>query len=424
MNSQNEFEKSVLGAVFLDPSSLDDVLPLLAPNDFAGTNHQAIYTAIKAMAESGSPIDLVTMTASLKDAGQLELAGGTSYLSELVDFVPTAANVGYYVRKVRGESARRKTETLLVEELSRLKGGDSLSDVQERVEATFLLMSADHKGGPQLVASVLPKLMEQVDHSQKSPGRVNGLETGYSRLDQSVGGLRGGDLVIVAGRPSMGKTAFTLNIAENVAGAGKQVAFFSLEMTRIQLTERLVFGRAEVDSVKARIGKLESNDIRRILGAAESLHAVPLHIDDTSALSVFQLRSHCRRMKRKGGVDLIIVDYLQLMRGSGDSRVQEIGNISRSLKALAKELDVPVIALSQLNRSLESRTEKRPTLSDLRDSGEIEQDADLVWMLYRDVVYNKKANPREAELNMAKNRRGPCGTVRLYFDAQFTRFTA
>ena len=222
----------------------------------------------------------------------------------------------------------------------------------------------------------------------------------------------------------MGKTALALNMAEQCSIRGKAVAFFSLEMSRAQLVERLMLGSAGVDSGRARVGKLQGNDFNQIIGAAETLHKASLMVDDTGGLSIPELRTRCMRLKRRSGLDLIVIDYLQLMKGEGDNRTQEVGSISRALKTLAKELDVPIIALAQLSRAVEQRTCKRPNLSDLRDSGEIEQDADLVCFLYRDIVYNAKANPRETELIIAKHRRGPLATIPLYFDCQLTRFAA
>jgi replicative DNA helicase len=381
-----------------------------------------------ALNQRSEPIDLVTLTEELKSRNELQEVGGASGLAELAEKVPTAANVAYYAKIVREKSILRGLITTATEIATR--GYEAGSDVDEFLdEAEHKIFEiSERKVQPTFfrIRDIMVHSMNTIEKLYERKELVTGVPTGFVDLDRLTAGLQPSDLIIVAGRPSMGKTAFALNIAENAAmHANTGVAVFSLEMSKEQLVLRMLCSEARVDQSKVRAGFAADRDFPKLAMAASRLSEAPIYIDDTPALSVLELRAKARRLKRdpEAKLGLILVDYLQLMRGhNADNREQEISGISRSLKALAKELHVPVVALSQLNRQVESRSDKKPIMADLRESGAIEQDADVIAFLYRPIVYDKGAEERYAEVIVSKQRNGPIGNVPLTFMSEYTRF--
>jgi replicative DNA helicase len=424
-----EAEEAVIGGILVDNTAVDRVLELVMPDDFYREPHRKIMSAIIDLNTRMEPVDLVTLADALKSRNELQDVGGATYLAELVERVPTSANVGYYARIIKDKSVLRQLIRTTSEIAMRCYEASAdvenfLDDAEHRVYAI-----AERKTRPSFfrVRDIVVESMKAVEQLYERRELVTGVPSGFTDLDRKTAGLQPGDLVIVAGRPSMGKTALALNIAEHAALEAKTgVAVFSLEMSKEQLVFRLLCSEARVDQSKVRAGFAAERDYPKLAIAAERLAEAPIYIDDTPALGVLELRAKARRLKREREANLgvIVVDYLQLMRGiTSDSREQEISSISRSLKALAKELSVPVVALSQLNRQVESRADKRPVMADLRESGAIEQDADVILFLYRPWVYDpKNADEREAEIIIGKQRNGPTGTVPLTFFAEFTRF--
>jgi replicative DNA helicase len=424
-----EAEESVIGGILLDNAALDRAIELVIPEDFYREVHRKIMRAMLALSERHEPVDLVTLADVLRSRNELQEVGGASYLAELVERVPTAANVGYHAKIVKDKAILRALISTSGE--IALRGYEAPSDVEHFLdEAEHLIFQlSERKTRPSFfhLRDIVVESMKAVEQLYERRELVTGVPTGFLDLDKKTAGFQKGDLVIVAGRPSMGKTALALNIAQYAALEAKVgVAVFSLEMSKEQLVLRMLCSEARVDQSKVRAGFAAQRDYPKLAIAAERLSEVPIYIDDTPALSVLELRAKARRLKRErdANLGLIIVDYLQLMRGlTSDSREQEISSISRSLKALAKELGLPVVALSQLNRAVESRADKRPIMADLRESGAIEQDADVILFLYRPSVYDpKNADEREAEVIVAKQRNGPTGTVPLTFFAEYTRF--
>lgn len=423
-----EAEQAVLGAVLLQNSSLNKALEHLSPDDFYKGAHQKIFAAMIAMSESGEAIDLVTLREYLMRKGTIDAVGGASYLSQLADVVPTAANIHHYIRIVKEKSISRRlinvATSIVREGFEEKRGVEELLEFAEK--GIFEVTGQKIRQGFVNIGSILKDSFEVIESLYEKQELVTGVPTGFTDLDRKTSGLQSSDLIIVAGRPSMGKTSLCLNIAQHVTTKAKRpVAFFSLEMSKEQLVLRMLCGEARVDAHRLRTGQLGKSDWPRLTTAAGVLSEAPFFIDDTPAISVLEMRAKSRRLVQEQGLALIVVDYLQLMRGSAGSerREQEISEISRSLKALAKELNVPVMALSQLNRSLESRTDKRPMLSDLRESGAIEQDADVILFVYRDEVYKEtEENIGKAELIVGKQRNGPTGTVDLHFEKKFTLF--
>jgi replicative DNA helicase len=424
-----EAEESVIGGVLLDNAALDRAIELLTADDFYREVHRKIMRAMVDLHERTEPVDLVTLTEALKARGELADIGGSTYLAELADKVPTAANVAYYARIVHQKAVLRgliqtATEIATAGYEPNPDIDQFLDDAEQKIFAI-----SERKTRPAFfrVRDIMVDSMKAIEEMYDRKEAVTGVPTGFVDLDRKTAGLQPSDLIIIAGRPSMGKTAFALNLAQYAAlNAGIGVAVFSLEMSKEQLALRLLCGEARVDMAKVRSGFAPDRDFPKLVTAAGHLSDAPIYIDDTPALSVLELRAKARRLKREreARLGLILVDYLQLMRGhtGADNREQEISGISRSLKALAKELSVPVVALSQLNRQVESRAEKRPIMADLRESGAIEQDADVIAFLYRPIVYDKNANERDAEVIIAKQRNGPIGTVNLTFMPEYTRF--
>ncbi len=425
-----EAEASILSAILLDNSTLLDVLEILLPEDFYRMAHQKIFAGISQLFNKAEPVDLVTLTSWLRDKNQLEEIGGAAYLARLVDTVPSAINVAHYARIVRDKASLRRLIAKANDITQRCydDAGDLDMVLDFAESAIFEISENRHRAAFHPIGKIIDGNIDALEERQGNRALVTGVPTGFLRLDTMTSGLQGSDLIILAARPSMGKTALALNLARNAAvEANVPVAVFSLEMSKEQLSMRMLCAEARVDSSRVRSGFINSEDWNRITEAAGSLSAAPIFIDDSPDISATSIRTKSRRLKMDKGLGLVIIDYLQLMKGSQsvERRDLEISEISRSLKLLAKELNVPVLALSQLNRKLEERSDKRPQLSDLRESGALEQDADLVAFIYRDEVYNKdENNPNRgtAEIIISKQRNGPTGVVPLTYLNAYTRF--
>lgn len=423
-------EQSILGGILLDNQALNAALEVISAKDFYSEAHRKIFTAILELSDRNEPSDLITLSNILKNKNQLDQVGGAAYLAGLVDNVPSAANTAYYAKIVREKSVLRSLIGTATDILAKSYNmGVEIDSVLDEAEQAIFEIS-ENKIRPSFFAikDIIKDSFKTIEKLFESKELITGVATGFEKLDEYTSGLQKSDLIIVAGRPSMGKTAFALNIAQYAAmESGVPAAVFSLEMSKEQLAMRMLASTAKVDSQRIRKGFLGETDWPKLTTAAGSLSEAPLFIDDTPAITVLEMKAKARRLKAEHGLGLIVVDYLQLMRsgGSRESREQEISEISRSLKALAKELSVPVIALSQLNRKVEDRTNRRPQMADLRESGAIEQDADVIAFIYRDEVYNKSEdNPEKgiAEVIIAKQRNGPTGTVKLAFLEKFTSF--
>ncbi len=431
-----EAEQSVIGGLLLENEALDKIADILSAADFYQHDHKTIFEHICKLIERNRPADIVTVAESLESTAELSQVGGISYLGALAQNTPTAANIRRYAEIVRERHVMRKLVTVgsgIAESAYSPNGRDAQQLLDEAESKIFQIAEGGQRSGQgfQDIKVLLPQVAERIDmlFSRDNPSDVTGLPTGFSDLDSMTSGFQGGDLVIVAGRPSMGKTAFSINIAENVAlDTGLPVAIFSMEMASTQLAMRMIGSVGRLDQHRMRTGKLEDEDWEKLTTALGKLNEAPIFIDEGAALSSFDVRARARRLHRQcGKLGLIVVDYLQLMAApagrQGENRATEISEISRSLKALAKELDCPVVALSQLNRSVEQRPDKRPVMSDLRESGAIEQDADLILFIYRDEVYNHDSTDKgTAEIIIAKQRNGPIGRVRLTFVGEHTRF--
>lgn len=425
-----EAEQSVLGSILLKEKAFGTVLEILKPNDFYRDSHKMIYEAMIDLFDRNEPHDLLTVTNLLKDGNKLEEIGGAAYLATLTSIVPVTANISSYAKIVREKSILRRLIEVNTDIAARCyeEQGDIDILVDEAEQAIFEIAGTKSNQMFTPIKQIVPGAFQAVEQLYKRKELITGVPTGYHEIDKMTAGLQPSDLIILAARPSMGKTSFAMNIAQNAAIEGRiGVAVFSLEMSKEQLVMRLLSSVGRIDSQRIRTGKLQDQDWPKLSRAVGVLSESPIYIDDTPAISVLEMRAKVRRLAAQYDVGLIVVDYLQLMRGrnSTENRTQEISEISRSLKALAKEHKIPVIALSQLNRGLESRTDKRPMMSDLRESGAIEQDADVISFIYRDEVYNKADdNPNKgiAEIIIGKQRNGPTGTVKLTFINQFTMF--
>jgi replicative DNA helicase len=421
-------ERCVLGSMLIDNESIHKVVEVLTADGFYREAHRKVFNAVIALYQRNEPADLITVMTELRSKGELEEVGGAAYLSSIVDDIPTSANAASYARIVREKSMRR----MLIEGATEIaeRGYQEEGNVDEFVDqAEKIILEVAQRRIRQGFASVkdiVKDSFKAIEQLYERKELVTGVPTGYRELDRITCGLQRSDLIVIAGRPSMGKTAFALNMAENAAvDSACKVAIFSLEMSKEQLVQRMLCSRAEVDASKLRGGFLGESDWPKLTRAAGILSEAPIFIDDSPALNALEVRAKARRLQREHGLDLIVVDYLQLMRGVGriESREREISEISRSLKALAKEIHVPVIALSQLNRGVEARQDKRPQLSDLRESGAIEQDADVIAFIYRDEMYNKESpDVGKAEIIIGKQRNGPTGRVVLAFRGNITRF--
>ena len=429
-----EGESSVLGGLLLDNAAWDRVGDILMDTDFYRYEHRLIYAAIGVLVNGSKPADVITVFEHMQSQGRAEEIGGLAYLNSLAQYVPSASNIRRYAEIVRDRSILRKLVTASDEIATNAfnpKGRPVSEIVDESEQKIFKIgeQGKRNKQGFQAMDSLVVQLLDLVQEMADNPNDVTGVRTGFYDLDRQTAGLQAGDLIVLAARPSMGKTALAINIAENVAlNEGLPVAVFSMEMGAAQLAVRIVGSIGRIDQGHLRTGKLTDDEWPRLSEAIEKLRTISLHIDESPGLNSSEVRANARRLSRQyGQLGLIVVDYLQLMSGSssdGENRATELGEISRGLKMLARELKCPVIALSQLNRSVEQRPDKRPMMSDLRESGAIEQDADIIMFIYRDEYYTKDQckEPGVAEVIIAKQRNGPTGTVKLAFMRQFTKF--
>jgi replicative DNA helicase len=424
-----EAEQAVLGAIFLEPSSLTLASEILIPEDFYRASHQKIFNVMLKLNDLGKAVDLITVTEELAASKLLEDTGGVTYLSDLAAAVPTAANIEYYARIVEEKSLLRR--------LIRTATGIASDGYSREDEVEALLSEAEksilevaqrkNAGAFHNIKDVLVRTYDNIELMHNRVGDITGLETGFVDLDRMTAGFQRNDLIIVGARPSVGKTAFALNIAQNVAKkTGENIAIFSLEMGAEQLVMRLLCAEGNIDAQRLRTGSLTDEDWGKLTMAMGSLASTGIYIDDTPGVRISDIRSKCRRLAQEHGLGMILIDYLQLILGSGrsgENRQQEVSEISRSLKQLARELKVPVIALSQLSRGVEQRQDKRPMMSDIRESGSIEQDADIVAFLYRDDYYDKESEAKNIiEIIIAKQRNGPVGTVQLAFVKEYNKF--
>lgn len=432
-----EAEQAVLGAMLIDKEAIAKASEILTSSDFYREAHRVIFNAMLELYNKNEAVDMVTVTEILKRDNKLEDIGGLAYITSLANVVLTAANVKYHADIVAEKSVLRQLVRVSTEIAAMgYEANEDVGTLLDTAESRILEISNRKKKAD--FTPINDVLMESVQNIEKlinNKGGLTGLPSGFADLDKLTSGLHPSDFIILAARPSMGKTALALNIVQNVAlrahkkigGEPRSVAFFSLEMSKEQLVNRMLCAEASIDSQRLRVGEMGDNDWDALWGACDLMSKAKIYIDDTAGITVMDMRSRARRLKAEHGLDLIVVDYLQLMQGSGKrnnsgDRQQEVSEISRSLKALARELDVPVLALSQLSRSVEARQVKRPMLSDLRESGSLEQDADIVAFLYREDYYNPETENKHTELIIAKHRNGPVDTVNLFFHKQFTKF--
>lgn len=423
-----ESEQSILGSILLDKHAMITVSEIIKPEDFYKEAHKIIYDAMMSLSNKGEPIDLITLTEALKKDDSLDIVGGISYLTSLSTIVPTTSNVKYYADIVKEKSVFRKLIKASNDILNLgYNNATKIEDILEQAEKKIFDISQektsdDFKG----INEVLMSAYDSLEDLYNNKGGVTGITTGFTDLDKKINGLQRTDLILIAARPAMGKTAFSLNLVQNSAlQAGISAAVFSLEMSKDQLVQRMLSAQSTVELKKLKTGNIDENDWPRIIDSMAVLSNAKIFIDDTPGITITEMRSKCRKLKMEKGLDLILIDYLQLMEGDGrnESRQQEISKISRSLKMLAKELNCPVVALSQLSRAPEQRSDHRPMLSDLRESGAIEQDADIVMFLYRDEYYNPDSDRKNiGEVVIAKNRHGETGTAELVWLGEIQKF--
>ena len=423
----NDAERSVLGAAMLDERALIEVAEKVKPADFYNKSHQEIFAAMMELHRNNSPVDSLTVSEELAKRGVLEMTGGRGYVAGLASDVPSIANASEYAEIVAQKALLR--ELIIASDDVMTKSYADDSDAQNMLDYAEQQIMEIAKGRQSrsfvALRDILLENMELISERSKTKGQITGVPTGLIDVDRTTSGLQKSDLVILAARPSMGKTAFALCVAKNAASKGNRVMIFSLEMSKEQLTQRLLAMESLIDATKLRTGDLNTEDWKALSKAADALDKAPIYIDDTPGMPLMEMKNKCRRLKEKEGLDLVIVDYLQLMEMGGrvESRQLEVAALSRQLKQMARELECPVIALSQLSRASEQRKDNRPVLSDLRDSGAIEQDADVVFFLYRDEVYNPETEtPGECEVIIAKQRNGPIGTERVRWLAPYTKF--
>lgn len=427
-----EAEASVLGSILLEGSLLEVITDQLSPKDFYRQTHGIIFETMLQLFEAAEPIDVLTVANKLEESKRLESIGGAAYLAELAGSVPTTANFASYSEIVSKKATLRRliSASREISDLAMKESDDVVNIVDSAEKRLFRVAQKYNNTAFSALRDVLSDSFDRIDELHKDKGKLRGVPTGYTSLDNKLAGLQPSDLVILAARPSMGKTAFALNIARNAAVKSRvSVGIFSLEMSKEQLVDRLLSLEAGVDAWKLRTGNLAESDFPKLAGAMDTLAGAKIYVDDNPTISIMEMRARARRLQADTGLDLLIVDYLQLMEGSGknrnsDNRVQEISEISRALKALARELKVPVLALSQLSRAVESRPGNVPQLADLRESGSIEQDADVVMFIYRDVMYNKDTDKKNiAEILIKKHRNGPTGEAELFFAPDQQKFT-
>ena len=433
-NQAREAERAVLGGLMLETHRFDTVIQVITETDFQGKDHQIIFESMSELVNENKPLDPLTVSEKLDNSNNLNRVGGKNYLIELATSTPSAANLEAYAEIIRQRSISRKlmqANSEITDLINNPQGqnGEELLDHAERLIFSLNDETSQNDSSLQSMKELIPSTMDRLHELSNKKGGLIGSSTGFTDLDKKLQGIQNGDLIIVAGRPSMGKTSFAMNIAENVLtndDTDGAVLIFSLEMPGESLTTRMLSGMSKLDQQNVRSGMLRDDQLKILLEEGERLKNLPLWIDDSSLLTPMELRAKARRLARsEGGLSLIVVDYLQLMQlpTSAENRVNQICEISRALKSLAKELDVPVIALSQLNRAVEQRPNKRPIMADLRDSGAIEQDADVILFIYRDEVYNEDSEQgNKAEIIIGKQRNGPIGTVHLTFLKEYTRF--
>ena len=425
-----EAEQAVLGTILLQDKALVKIVDLLSPEDFYRDAHKIIFRAMVALFDKREPHDLITVAGLLNDQNKLEDIGGASYLASLTDIIPFTGTLVHHAHIIRQKSVLRRLIQTTSEVAARCYDAqDDIDTLIDEAEKTIFEIAHSKKGpGFQPMATVVPKAFDRITKLFDKQEHITGIATGYEELDRMTAGLQPAELIILAARPSMGKTALAMNMVQHAALIDKvPVAVFSLEMSVESLALRMLCSLGPIDSQRIRTGRLHDNDWPKLTRATGMLSEAPIYIDDSAGLTVLEMRAKARRLKSDVDLGMIVVDYLQLMQGkaSSENRAQEISEISRSLKAMAKELNVPVVALSQLNRSLENRTDKRPQLSDLRESGAIEQDADVIMFIYRDEVYNRaEDNPNRglAEIIVGKQRNGPTGVIKLTFLGEYTKF--
>ena len=424
-----EAEQAVLGAMLIKKEAIAEVQEILQPDDFYREAHRIVYEAMVQLQNNDEAVALVTLTEQLRKSEQLDKIGGLAFITQLANAVPTAANVVYHAKIVKEKAELRSLINAATAIASAAyEDNTDVENIMDDAEKKILAVANRKNGGAfESMKSIVMRTFERINVLYESKGGLTGISSGFKDLDKLTAGLQKSDLILVAARPSMGKTAFTLNIASYVGTHGGKVAFFSLEMSKEQLMQRMLCAEGGIDATKLRTGQLDTQEWNKLVHVADTLSRAPIYIDDTAGITVMELRSKARRLKAEHGLDLIIIDYLQLMQGrpskNGDNRQQEISEISRSLKALARELDLPVIALSQLSRSVESRQIKKPMLSDLRESGSLEQDADIVMFLYREDYYDKDTeNKNITDVIVAKHRNGPVDTISLFFQKEYTKF--
>jgi replicative DNA helicase len=426
--SSLESERSILGAILLDNSVCNQAVEMLRRDEFFLDSHRRIYEKMIALSERGSPIDFITLTDELRRAGEFEQVGGATYIASLIDGVPRTDSIEHYAKLVKSKAMLRRLITASNQIIARCveEEDDAIVIVDEAEQMVFQIAEDRVRQGFKAVGEVAQRRLEQIEQMAGRPEMITGIPTGFTDLDQMTSGMQRQDLIIIAARPSMGKTALALNMAQYAAKNGMCIGIFSLEMSAEQLVSRLLCSEARLDAHRLRTGFLNREEWARLADALRRLCEIKMFIDDKPGQGVMEMRAKSRRLKAEHGLDMLIIDYLQLMSGRGrpESRQQEVSQISRDLKALAKELDVPVVALSQLSRAPETRGgDHKPQLSDLRESGAIEQDADVVCFIFREEVYNRtEDNEGKAELILAKQRNGPTGTVELAFSKQHTRF--
>ena len=432
-----EAEQAVLGAMLIDKEAIAKATEVLSADDFYREAHRVIFSAMLELYNKNEAVDMVTVTEILKRDNKLEDIGGIAYITSLANVVLTAANVKYHAEIVAEKSVLRQLVRVSTEIAAMgYEANEDVGTLLDTAESRILEISNRKKKNDfTAINDILMDSVQSIESLLQNKGGLTGLPAGFADLDKLTSGLHPSDFIILAARPSMGKTALALNIVQNVAlrahkvigGEPRSVAFFSLEMSKEQLVNRMLCAEAGIDSQRLRVGEMQDEDWTHLWDACDTMSRAKIYIDDTAGITAMDMRSRARRLKAEHGLDLIVVDYLQLMQGSGKrnnsgDRQQEVSEISRSLKALARELDVPVLALSQLSRSVESRQVKRPMLSDLRESGSLEQDADIVAFLYREDYYNPETENKHTELIIAKHRNGPVDTVNLFFQKQFTKF--
>jgi len=420
-------EESILGAVLLSADAANIALERLHAEDFYKPAHQRMFEVIQQLFDANEPIDAVTVSEGLRRDGSLDRIGGIDYLTRLIDMVPTTSNAEYYADIVEEHSLRRRLMRVGAD-IGAIAGQmvEPIDEVVDKAEQAVFAVAERHVGdGLQPIDELLGPAIEKAEEIQRNGQEVTGISTGFRDLDRKLAGLHPTNLVVVAARPGMGKSSLAFNIAQNVALAGNSVAIFSMEMSREEIVTRLLCSKGRIDSQRLRTGKLTEADFTKLSNAAGALYKQNIYVDDSAGMTVTEIRAKCRRLRRRPGLDLVVVDYLQLMNGSGqENRQQEIAMISRSLKSLARELNVPIIAVSQLNRGVEAREDKRPRLGDLRESGAVEQDADVVMFIYRDEYYypEKIESKGVAEVVIAKHRQGGVGKVDMTFLPEYTLF--